>query len=109
MRTQFYRLLPALRGLGLILAASSHGAGPQLEIERTPDGPPRIHVIGDAGRRYQIHVSTDLKDWSPHAELQAETPEAIHMDPDGTVFSHRFYRAMLLSDPEPGGRMLLGL
>ncbi len=31
------------------------------------------------------------------------------MDPDGTVFSHRFYRAMLLSDPEPGGRMLLGL
>ncbi|HET7624634.1 MAG TPA: hypothetical protein VFM25_05155 [Verrucomicrobiae bacterium] len=59
---------------------------------RFPYGPFQFTLQLAKGQPYEIHASTDLKNWSVIARDIATADCFEHLDSDASKFSHRFYR-----------------
>ena len=49
-------------------------------IEKIPGGPAKVSFPSQAGRRYQVYVSADLKDWEFHGSLIPGTDRPITVE-----------------------------
>lgn len=54
----------------------------------------RFALVGDAGRSYTIHASTNLVNWTALTNFVSATGTNQCTDPAAPNFSRRFYRAV---------------
>lgn len=75
---------------------------PRLQgTRRGADGSVTVEIAGGAGRTYEMHGSSDLREWEPLGRVATVAIPMRFWDPAAGKQPRRFYRAVL-SNPGPG-------
>ena len=94
--------LPAL-ALSLCLQALARPVPTELRLERSPAGPMRLELLGEADVDYTIEAADALgpDGWSPLFTFSLAGPSQSAFDPGSPGLPQRFYRAVAYDGPAP--------